>query len=240
VFDLRRRELHQVALAEASLEANNALVLRLGKEVAELVKTAQNNSDAAARSAAQAITDGQILLLLITILSALGAVLIALRYVVPQVVRPIERITAAMTGLAAGNTSIEVPGRDRADEIGRMAEALGVFRDTAIEVQRSNETEIRAGRQRLAVAIESISEAFSLYDREDRLVICNSKYRTILHHKGEAEISPGMTFESIVRQAAERGNIKDAVGRVEEWVRERLARHHEPSGPQVQQRSDGR
>jgi adenylate cyclase len=240
VFDLRRRELHQVALAQASLEANNALVLRLGEEVTELVRTAQKNSDAAARSAAQAISNGQILLLLITALSALGAVLIAVRYVVPQVVRPIERITAAMTGLAAGDTSIEVPGRDRADEIGRMAEALGVFRDTAIEVQRSNETEIRAGRQRLAVAIESISEAFSLYDREDRLVICNSKYRTILHHEGEAEISPGMTFESIIRQAAERGNIKDAVGRVEEWVRERLARHHEPSGPQVQQRSDGR
>ncbi len=240
VFDRRRRELHEVALAQASLEANNSLVLRLGEEVAELVKTARNNSDAAAQSAAQAISNGQILLLLITALSALGAALIALRYVVPQVVRPIENITAAMTGLAAGDTSIEVPGRDRTDEIGRMAEALGVFRDTAIEVQRSNETEIRAGRQRLAVAIESISEAFSLYDSEDRLVICNSKYRTILYPDGGAEISPGMTFESIIRQAAEHGNIKDAAGRVEEWVRERLARHHEPGGPLVQQRSDGR
>ena len=49
-----------------------------------------------------------------------------------------------------------------------------------------------------------------------------------------------MTFESIVRQAAERGYIKDAEGRVDEWVRERMARHREPSGPQVQQRSDGR
>ena len=240
VFDLRRRELHEVALAQASLEANNSLVLRLGTEVAELVKTARNNSDAAARSAAQAISNGQILLLLITALSVLGAALIALRYVVPQVVRPIENITAAMTGLAAGDTSIEVPGRDRTDEIGLMAEALGVFRDTAIEVQRSNETEIRAGRQRLAVAIESISEAFSLYDSEDRLVIWNSKYGTILYPEGGAAISQGMTFESVVRQAAGRGNIKDAAGRVEEWVRERLARHHEPSGPQVQQRSDGR
>jgi class 3 adenylate cyclase/phosphoglycerate-specific signal transduction histidine kinase len=240
VFDLRREELHQIAVAQASLQANNSLVLRLGEEVAEVVLTAQNGSDAAAARAAQAIRDGQLLLLLITALSVTGAAVIALLYVAPRVVRPIEDITAAMTGLAAGDTSIEVPGRDRTDEIGRMAEALGVFRDTAIEVQRSNETEIRAGRQRLAVAIESISEAFSLYDSEDRLVICNSKYRTILHPEGEAEISPGVTFESIVRQAAEHGNIKDAVGRVDEWVRERLARHHEPGGPQVQQRSDGR
>jgi len=85
-----------------------------------------------------------------------------------------------MSGLAAGDTSIDVPGRDRGDEIGRMAEALGIFRDTAVEVQRSNLREIREGRGRLTVAIESISEAFSLYDGEDRLVVCNNKYRTLL------------------------------------------------------------
>ena len=181
IFDLRREELRQIAVAQASLQANNSLVLRLGKEVAELVLTAQNSSDAAAVRTAQAIRNGQLLLLLITALSVVGAVLIAVLYVVPRVVRPIENITAAMSGLAAGDTSIDVPGRDRSDEIGRMAEALGVFRDTAIEVQRSNQREIREGRRRLAVAIESISEAFSLYDSEDRLVVCNNKYRTLLY-----------------------------------------------------------
>jgi class 3 adenylate cyclase len=146
-----------------------------------------------------------------------------------------------MSGLAAGDTSIDVPGRDRSDEIGRMAEALGVFRDNAIEVQKSNQREIREGRRRMAFAIESISEAFSLYDDEDCLVLCNNKYRTMLYPGDAApEISPGMTFESIVRRAAERGFVKDAEGRVDEWVRERIARHREPSGPHVQQRADGR
>jgi class 3 adenylate cyclase/phosphoglycerate-specific signal transduction histidine kinase len=241
IFNLRREELRQIAVAQASLQANNSLVLRLGKEVAELVLAAQNSSDAAAVRTAQAIRNGRLLLLLITALSVVGAVVIAVLYVVPRVVRPIENITAAMSGIAAGDTSIDVPGRNRSDEIGRMAEALGVFRDTAIEVQRSNLREIREGRRRLTVAIESISEAISLYDGEDRLVVCNNKYRTLLY-PGDAsvEISPGMTFESIVRRAAERGYVRDADGRVEEWVRERMARHREPSGPHVQQRSDGR
>jgi class 3 adenylate cyclase/phosphoglycerate-specific signal transduction histidine kinase len=241
IFNLRREELRQIAVAQASLQANNSLVLRLGKEVAELVLAAQNSSDAAAVRTAQAIRNGRLLLLLITALSVVGAVVIAVLYVVPRVVRPIENITAAMSGIAAGDTSIDVPGRDRSDEIGRMAEALGVFRDTAIEVQRSNLGEIREGRRRLTVAIESISEAISLYDGEDRLVVCNNKYRTLLY-PGDAsvEISPGMTFESIVRRAAERGYVRDADGRVQEWVRERMARHREPSGPHVQQRSDGR
>jgi class 3 adenylate cyclase/phosphoglycerate-specific signal transduction histidine kinase len=241
IFNLRREELRQIAVAQASLQANNSLVLRLGKEVAEHVLAAQNSSDAAAVRTAQAIRNGRLLLLLITALSVVGAVVIAVLYVVPRVVRPIENITAAMSGIAAGDTSIDVPGRNRSDEIGRMAEALGVFRDTAIEVQRSNLREIREGRRRLTVAIESISEAISLYDGEDRLVVCNNKYRTLLY-PGDAsvEILPGMTFESIVRRAAERGYVRDADGRVEEWVRERMARHREPSGPHVQQRSDGR
>ena len=238
IFNLRRDELRQIAVAQASLQANNSLVLRLSKEVAEVVLAAQNESDAAAVRTAQAIRSGRFLLLLITVLSVVGAVVIAMLYVVPQVVRPIENITAAMGGLAAGDTSIDVPGRDRSDEIGRMAEALGVFRDTAIEVQRSNLREIREGRRRLTVALESISEAFSLYDGEDRLVLCNNKYRTLLY-PGDAPVE-GMTFESIIRRAAERGYIKDAEGRVDEWVLERIARHREPSGPHVQQRGDGR
>jgi class 3 adenylate cyclase/phosphoglycerate-specific signal transduction histidine kinase len=241
IFNLRREELRQIAVAQASLQANNSLVLRLGEEVAELVLAAQNSSDAAAVRTAQAIRNGRLLLLLITALSVVGAVVIAVLYVAPRVVRPIENITAAMSGLAAGDTSIDVPGRDRSDEIGQMAEALGVFRDTAIEVQRSNLREIREGRRRLTVAIDSISEAISLYDGEDRLVVCNNKYQTILY-PGDAsvEISPGMTFESIVRRTAERGYVRDADGRVEEWVRERMARHREPSGPHVQHRGDGR
>jgi adenylate cyclase len=240
VFDLRREELHQIAVAQASLQANNSLVLRLGEEVAEVVLTAQNSSDAAAARAAQAIRDGQLLLLLITALSVTGAAVIALLYVAPRVVRPIEDITAAMSGLAAGDTAIDVPGRDRTDEIGRMAEALGVFRDTAIELQKANQSEIHEGRRRLAVAIESISEAFSLYDSEDKLVLCNSKYQTLLYPGGGVDISPGMSFERIVRRFAENGYIKDAEGRVEDWVRERIARHQTPTGPHVQHRGDGR
>ena len=240
IFDLRRKELHQIAVAQVSLQANSSLVLNLGKDVAKLVKSAQNNSDAAAARTAQAIRHGQLLLLIITALSVIGATAIALQFVVPRVVRPIESITVAMTGLAAGDTTIDVPGRDRTDEIGRMAEALGVFRDTAIEVQRSNLREIGEGRRRLELAIENISEAFSLYDPEDRLVVCNYKYQTLFHPGGATEVALGMTFENIVRRAVEGGYIKDAEGRVADWIAERMARHQDPSGPHIQQRADGR
>jgi class 3 adenylate cyclase len=154
-------------------------------------------------------------------------------------VAPLASITAAMSDLAAGDTSVDIPGRDRGDEIGRMAQALGVFRDTAIEVQKSNLSEIREARRRLTDAIETISEGFSLYDSEDRLVVCNSMYRKLLYPGIAAEITPGMSFEEIVRRAAERGLI-EAEDRVEQWLADRLARHRDPGGPHTQRRTDGR
>ena len=179
ICDMKSYE--KVAAAQASLERQaTPSSCRLGKEETDLVATAQSNSDEATPCGwPMPSATASLLLLLITAASLAGAILIATRYVITQVVKPIERITRAMSGLAAGDTAIDVPGRDRTDEIGRMADALGVFRDTAIELQKANQSEIREGRRRLAVAIESISEAFSLYDSEDNLVLCNSKYETL-------------------------------------------------------------
>jgi PAS domain S-box-containing protein len=98
----------------------------------------------------------------------------------------------------------------------------------------------RRSEQRLAEAIESISEGFVCYDGEDRLVICNSCYRNLLYPGLEMELSAGTTFESIIRRAAERGHVKDAEGRVEEWIAERLQQHRNPGEPQVQRRENGR
>jgi class 3 adenylate cyclase len=121
-----------------------------------------------------------------------------------------------------------------------MAGALGIFRDTAIEVEKSNLQEINEARRRLTDAIETISEGFSLYDAQDRLVVSNSTYRNLLYPGIEDTVTPGTSFETIIRTAAERGLLSGAEGRVDEWVAERLERHRNPGEPHVQRRSDGR
>lgn len=94
--------------------------------------------------------------------------------------------------------------------------------------------------QRLVEAIESISEGFAYYDADDRMVLCNSCYREMLHSGIDTDMAPGTSFETIVRNAAERGDIKDAEGQVEEWIANRLHQHRNPGPPQVQRRSGGR
>ena len=106
-------------------------------------------------------------------------------------------------------------------------------------LRRAEQARLRSER-RLAEAIESISEGFACYDGEDRLVICNSCYRNIMYSGVDVDLSAGTTFESMIRRAAERGYVKDAEGRVEEWIAERLEQHRNPGEPQVQRRDNGR
>jgi class 3 adenylate cyclase/phosphoglycerate-specific signal transduction histidine kinase len=240
VFALRRGELQQMASAQLALAGSRVLASQLGDRIAVLVTAAQSASNAAGSEAARAITNGAVFMLIITVVSIVGAAFVMLYYVVPWIIRPLESITKAMTDVAQGDTSVDIPGRNRTDELGRMAQALGVFRDTAIEVQKSNLMEIAEARRRLSVAIESISEAFSLYDSEDRLVACNSKYRTLIFPNVADESLVGMTFETLIRRAAEHGDIEDAQGRLEEWVLERLVRHRNPGSAFLQRRRDGR
>jgi PAS domain S-box-containing protein len=106
-------------------------------------------------------------------------------------------------------------------------------------LRRAEQARLHSER-RLAEAIESISEGFVCYDGEDRLVICNSCYRNLLYPGLDIDLSAGTTFESIARRAAERGYVTDALGRVDQWVAERLHQHRNPGEPQVQRRDNGR
>jgi PAS domain S-box-containing protein len=84
----------------------------------------------------------------------------------------------------------------------------------------------QVSRTRMHEAIESIADGFCLFDTQDRLLECNQRYREIMNF-GEP-ITHGMTFEAIMSKASKAGLILDALGREDEWLEQRLARHHMP------------
>ena len=94
-------------------------------------------------------------------------------------------------------------------------------------------------RRRLTDALETSSQGFFLFDADDRMVLCNSRYRELYPDLAHI-IEPGVSFEHIIRTAAERGVVADAVERPEEWVAQRLAQHRNPSGSLLHPQSDGR
>jgi two-component system cell cycle sensor histidine kinase PleC len=73
---------------------------------------------------------------------------------------------------------------------------------------------------RLRDAVENISEAFVLWDAENKLVLCNSKFQQ-LYHLPDSAIKPGTSYEDVIsigRPPVVRTQIKPE-GRVEEGAR---------------------
>jgi methyl-accepting chemotaxis protein len=84
-------------------------------------------------------------------LTLLAAAVIAF-FVGNTVAKPIRGMTGAMRRLADGDLSVEIPARDRQDEIGAMASAVQVFKENAVEMDRvkkaREEDEKRAAEER--------------------------------------------------------------------------------------------
>ena len=93
-------------------------------------------------------------------------------------------------------------------------------------LQKASQAE-QASRAQMFEAIESIADGFSLYDMQDRLVVCNSRYRELME-VGGLSLSSGVPFERVVRNAAAHGLVLDAEGRIDDWMADRLARHRAP------------
>ena len=101
------------------------------------------------------------------------------------------------------------------------------------------QAEIDATRARLLDAIESFPAEFRLFDAEDRLIQING--RAIENAPLIAEhIQKGSRFEDIMRDALAKGVIKNAIGREEAWIEERLAARRQQSDTHIMQRKDGR
>ncbi len=91
-----------------------------------------------ARVSQSSVARGQRHIRVDIVLLIAGGTAIALSFwiILWRVTRPLFRMTAAMERLAAGDKDFTIAWTDRADEIGEIARALGVFRENAIEKER--------------------------------------------------------------------------------------------------------
>ncbi|HEV2549104.1 MAG TPA: HAMP domain-containing methyl-accepting chemotaxis protein [Stellaceae bacterium] len=101
------------------------------------------------------------------VLGALFAMLIG-----RSIVRPVAGMTAAMGRLAGGDRSVAIPAQDHHDEIGAMAKAMGVFRQSMIEADsiaaaRRAEEALKAKRQ------DYIEATIADFDRSVRQLVAS-------------------------------------------------------------------
>jgi len=92
--------------------------------------------------------------------------------------------------------------RARAELTGENTDAGPHLLGIAVDISEHKQADARSIKAdlRLRDAIENISEAFVLWDQQNRLVVCNSKYQEF-HNLSDDLIRPGTRYEDIVKSA---------------------------------------
>lgn len=152
--------------------------------------------------------------------------------------RPFKDFTYAVDLAKGGLTHIRINGKPIFDEGGSFLGYRGTGTDCTAQIEA--ERKAAEAHTRLVDAIERIDEGFALYDGEERLVICNNKYKDLLPGDMATKIRPGARLEDLVREHERLGLITDPDAAGEESIKRRLERHRNPGEPFVRRTKDGR
>ena len=90
------------------------------------ISMSSSRAEAGIAATSRILTGSGVVLLILVC----GVVLV----IIGSVTRPINRITATMSQLAAGELELDIPALGRVDEIGQMAAAVAVFQKNALEM----------------------------------------------------------------------------------------------------------
>ncbi len=130
-------EIHRTVMARNAIRTET--LNRVGPEVAQQIEEYKLNVKATqedlgaktSQTIKDAVTTAAVLATGATLLGILIAWSIG-----TGVTRPIAAMTGAMNRLADGDKSIDIPSLDQKNEIGTMATAVQIFKETALEAER--------------------------------------------------------------------------------------------------------
>ena len=171
ILGAREEELAIVGQAQGLLAENVVLSRQVGDALDRLVGATKEDIGVANQEALAAQRWGSGVVIGMVLLSLLSSGLIVWRYVDRNLIARLTALSDSMLAIAGGNLRAPLPAAG-GDEIGHMAEALTVFRDTAVEVQEKNLRELYA-------LLETIDYGVLMLEPDLRVRIHNRAFREL-------------------------------------------------------------
>ena len=173
IFTLRRESLRRLEQEREALATGREASAQLLADMESLVEEVRNEAVAVNTESQSTATQGILWLVLLNVLSIIGAVLIGWLFVGRYLLRRLVGLAGAMREMASGDLEVPV-GVSGNDEVTDMAHALEVFRRYALEVQRLNlieklAQELDAKNQTLERTLEQLQRAQEQIVAEEKL-----------------------------------------------------------------------
>ena len=195
VFELRRRDLAALQKRQYLLASIHTVSTELSNQVAGIVgrttQMAQNRSSETNAALAQ----GKGSILPLTLISVLAGAAVAF-YVLRNLAGNLAAVTKAMTRLAEGDRTINVPAVDRSDELGSLARAFNVFKEQSFD-REALANDLIEKSQTLEATFANMTDGMSVFNADGRLVAFNPQFVEINELEPSA-IRQGVHFDIIL------------------------------------------
>ena len=231
VFDLRAKELTATVRAERAIGENVKIQRDLDQAVSSLVTETEQRMNAGTANLVSELQRSRILLYIVAFLSMAAAAAIGAFYVKRNLVRRLTAISDTMQRLSQGDTDIAIPSVKDTDELGTMARAMLVFRNSAVEKileqSQSAERDRRAAeakieQDRIAAEEKAAQERVSIAARDAALAEVMREFDAAVGGIAKAAMAGDFSQrvsldgkEGVIRNLAETMNVMcDNIGHV--------------------------
>ncbi|MGH6969840.1 MAG: PAS-domain containing protein, partial [Stellaceae bacterium] len=132
---------------------------------------------------------------------------------------------------------VKASGKPLFDVEGKFLGYRGIASDVTAQVE--TEHRAAAAHRRFMEAIEVVPASLMLFDRDDRIVFCNSatqRYFPTASHL----LVPGTKYEELLRAHAASGYVEGIGDNFETWIADRMKKHRAGNANIIRQYQDGR
>jgi signal transduction histidine kinase len=152
--------------------------------------------------------------------------------------RPFRDFAYDYVGADERRRYIVISGKPLFDATGKFLGYRGTGRDATAEFEAAESAS--HAQQRLVGAIEGLESGIALFDRDDRMVMCNPAFRAITQLDDDV-LQPGLSFLDYLKARVASGLLPVPPGlTAEQFIAERYAHHRDPRGPIERRMLDGR
>ena len=223
IVTLRAVELARQSDAQGAFAATQSEAANLKLAVDALVEQQSEIAKIYSRRVADQISGGEILLVVLAITAIIAAILIAWLYVGRNVIRRLGSLSDAMRRVAGGDFEVQIDDR-RGDEIGDMASALRVFRQTTLDATAAHRKEIEQARalESRRQMIEAATQKFEL--AVSKVVQTLDRAATAMESSGRdmaasANRNQGQALATAAASEETMANVENVAGSAEELAR---------------------
>lgn len=143
--------------------------------------------------------------------------------------RNVAGLSRAADLMSTGDLSARAPVTS-SDELGHLAQTFNNMAQKMSGLMDTLEKRAELAKARLFQAIESIDDAFVLFDDKDRLTVYNSTFMEFFHIL-ENKSSQGTSYQEFITACARKKIFLNAVDHEQKWIEGKLQNHRNPGSP---------